>query len=129
VKPISRSQWNDGYGADCGPSRSDLCRRAFRPNLKFKLTQYQEIVGPFGGGKIDAGFQSDPMGEGVAPRASQPTMPASTSRAYALHYDRIALLADKFKRLAPASGMAPSGHFLAARSAGDSGTSSVSCKG
>ena len=31
VKPISRSQWNGGYGADSGPSRGDPCRRAFRP--------------------------------------------------------------------------------------------------
>ena len=31
VKPISRSQWNDGYGADSGPSRGDPCRRAYRP--------------------------------------------------------------------------------------------------
>jgi hypothetical protein len=24
-------QWNDRYGADSGPSRGDLCRRALRP--------------------------------------------------------------------------------------------------
>src|SRR5208282_2868153 len=30
-KPISRSQWNAGYGADSGPSRGDLRRRASRP--------------------------------------------------------------------------------------------------
>ena len=31
VKPISRSHWNDGYGADSGSSRGDSRRRAFRP--------------------------------------------------------------------------------------------------
>jgi hypothetical protein len=31
VNPISRSQWNDGLGADSSPSRSDPCRRTFRP--------------------------------------------------------------------------------------------------
>ena len=31
VKPISRSQWSDGYGADSGPSRGEPCRRALRP--------------------------------------------------------------------------------------------------
>jgi hypothetical protein len=30
-KPISRSQWKDGFGADSGPSRGDRCRRALRP--------------------------------------------------------------------------------------------------
>ena len=34
VKPISRSQWNDGFGADSGPSRGDACRRALRPWTK-----------------------------------------------------------------------------------------------
>ena len=40
VKPISHSQWNVNFGADFGPSRGDGCRRALRPNLKFKLTHY-----------------------------------------------------------------------------------------
>ena len=31
VKPTSRSQRNDAYGADSGPSRGDACRRAIRP--------------------------------------------------------------------------------------------------
>jgi hypothetical protein len=31
VKPISRSQWNGGNGADSGPSRGDRRRRAIRP--------------------------------------------------------------------------------------------------
>src|SRR6516162_9904964 len=31
VKPISRSQWNGGFGADSGTSRGDPCRRAFHP--------------------------------------------------------------------------------------------------
>jgi hypothetical protein len=31
VKPISRSQWNDGFGADSGPSQGDSRRRAIRP--------------------------------------------------------------------------------------------------
>ncbi len=31
VNAISRSQWNDGYGANPGPSRGDPCRRASRP--------------------------------------------------------------------------------------------------
>jgi hypothetical protein len=31
VTPISRSQWNDGFGSDSGPSRGDSCRRAIRP--------------------------------------------------------------------------------------------------
>ena len=34
VKPISRSQWNGGFGAHCGPSRGDPCRRAVRPRTK-----------------------------------------------------------------------------------------------
>ena len=32
VQSISRSQWNDCFGADPGPSRGDPCRRAYRPN-------------------------------------------------------------------------------------------------
>jgi len=31
VKAISRSQWNDGYGPDCGRSRGGTCRGAIRP--------------------------------------------------------------------------------------------------
>jgi hypothetical protein len=31
VDPISRSVWNDGFGAHSGPSPGDSCRRAFRP--------------------------------------------------------------------------------------------------
>jgi len=31
VKPISRSQWNDGYGADSGRPRGDPCTPALRP--------------------------------------------------------------------------------------------------
>jgi hypothetical protein len=31
VKPTPRSEWNDGYGTDSGPSGGDSCRRAFRP--------------------------------------------------------------------------------------------------
>ena len=31
VKGISRSQWNDAFPADSGPSRGDPCRRALRP--------------------------------------------------------------------------------------------------
>ena len=31
VKPTSRSQRNDAYGADSGPSPGDACRRAIRP--------------------------------------------------------------------------------------------------
>ena len=31
AKPVSRSQRNDGYRADSGPSRGDPCRRAIRP--------------------------------------------------------------------------------------------------
>jgi hypothetical protein len=31
VKPTSRAQRNDAYGADSGPSRGDACRRAIRP--------------------------------------------------------------------------------------------------
>jgi hypothetical protein len=31
VKSTPRVQWNDRYGADSGPSRGDLCRRALRP--------------------------------------------------------------------------------------------------
>jgi hypothetical protein len=31
VKPISRSQWNGGFGAHSGPSRGAPRRRAFRP--------------------------------------------------------------------------------------------------
>jgi hypothetical protein len=29
---FSRSQMNDGYGADSGPSGGDSCRLAYRPN-------------------------------------------------------------------------------------------------
>ena len=36
VKPTSRSQRNDAYGADTGPSRGDACRRAIRPTEAFK---------------------------------------------------------------------------------------------
>jgi hypothetical protein len=32
VKALSRSQWNDGYGADCGRSRSDPAGALFPPN-------------------------------------------------------------------------------------------------
>src|SRR5271166_99086 len=32
VKPISRSQLNDGYGADCGRSRGSPYRGAIRPD-------------------------------------------------------------------------------------------------
>ena len=31
AKRTSRSQWNVGYGTDCGPSRGGVGRRAFRP--------------------------------------------------------------------------------------------------
>jgi hypothetical protein len=31
VKALSRSQWDDGYGADCGRSRGGSCRSAIRP--------------------------------------------------------------------------------------------------
>jgi hypothetical protein len=31
VKPISRSQWNAGFGPDSGPSRGAPCRHSFRP--------------------------------------------------------------------------------------------------
>ena len=31
AKPVSRSQWNVGYGADCGPSRGGSRRGAIRP--------------------------------------------------------------------------------------------------
>ena len=31
VKALSRSQWNDVYGADCGRSRSDPAGALFRP--------------------------------------------------------------------------------------------------
>jgi hypothetical protein len=31
VKPISRLQWNGGFGADFGPFRGDPCRPALRP--------------------------------------------------------------------------------------------------
>jgi hypothetical protein len=34
-RPISRSQWNAGFGADSGPSRSDPCRRAIRPTATY----------------------------------------------------------------------------------------------
>jgi len=40
VRPLSRSQWNDGYGADTGLFPGDSCRPALRPNLKFKLAHY-----------------------------------------------------------------------------------------
>jgi class 3 adenylate cyclase/predicted ATPase len=35
VKPISHSQWNDGYGADSGRPRGDPCKRALRPEETF----------------------------------------------------------------------------------------------
>src|SRR5580704_5497742 len=35
VKPISRSHLNDGFRANSGPSRGDLCRRALRPFATF----------------------------------------------------------------------------------------------
>jgi hypothetical protein len=35
VKAISRSQWNDGFGADSGPDRGGQCRGAVRPKAKF----------------------------------------------------------------------------------------------
>jgi hypothetical protein len=31
VKPISRSPWNGGFGAESGPSQGGPCRRALRP--------------------------------------------------------------------------------------------------
>jgi hypothetical protein len=31
VNAISRPQWNDGYGVDCGRSRGGPCRSAIRP--------------------------------------------------------------------------------------------------
>jgi hypothetical protein len=34
-KPISRSHLNDGFRANSGPSRGDLCRRALRPFATF----------------------------------------------------------------------------------------------
>jgi hypothetical protein len=34
---VPRSQWNDGNGADFGPSRGDPFRTAFRPKRKFPL--------------------------------------------------------------------------------------------
>ena len=37
-EPISCEQWNSGYGADSGPSRSDPCRRALRPIEASKAT-------------------------------------------------------------------------------------------
>src|SRR5208337_3036626 len=33
----SRSQWNDGYDADSGPSRGDPCKRALRPTVGSKV--------------------------------------------------------------------------------------------
>jgi hypothetical protein len=33
VKPISGSQWSDGFRPDSGPSRGDPCRRTFRPTV------------------------------------------------------------------------------------------------
>jgi hypothetical protein len=35
VKGISRSQWNDAFPADSGPSRGDPRRGAFRPSETF----------------------------------------------------------------------------------------------
>ena len=37
MKPISRSQWNDGFGADSGPSQGDSRRRAIRPKVTFLI--------------------------------------------------------------------------------------------
>ena len=35
VMRLSRSQWNDSYGAHSGPSRGECCRRALRPTTTF----------------------------------------------------------------------------------------------
>jgi hypothetical protein len=40
VKPISRSHWDGGFGADSGPSRGDPCRPTFRPTATHAATIY-----------------------------------------------------------------------------------------
>jgi hypothetical protein len=50
VRPISRLQWNGGFGADSGPSRGDPCRPTFRP--KRSVSVYRRLTaGALRGGR------------------------------------------------------------------------------
>ena len=53
VKPISRSQRNDAYGADTGPCRGDPCRRAFRPSETFPMPPPRHALDPLRAFKIE----------------------------------------------------------------------------
>jgi hypothetical protein len=44
-KPISRSQWKDGFGGDSGPSRGDPCTVASRPKAKIPLGHVRPVSG------------------------------------------------------------------------------------
>jgi hypothetical protein len=66
VNPISRSQWNDGFGPDSGPSGGDPCRHALRPSetIAIRLTTDRLDpllpfkIGPMMGGKRRKRFRS-----------------------------------------------------------------------
>jgi hypothetical protein len=75
VKPISSSQWSDGFGADTGPSQGDPCRPTFRPKQAFRKSLSKS------GGAADASLansksllvekrSNQPPG-GVGPNAEQ----------------------------------------------------------
>jgi hypothetical protein len=68
VKPISRSQWNDGFRPDSGPSRGDPCRRALRPERALK-------IGPMNGREAR---ESGPSAKRVHPQA--PGLPEDSYR-------------------------------------------------
>jgi hypothetical protein len=54
VKPISRSQWNAGYGADAGPSEATALgasRPLRRPVRVEPLGTRAKVATPWGGGK------------------------------------------------------------------------------